>query len=107
MKHTKQEIATALEDLKRWIKPGTVIYTINLDGKGYRATHTIKVVIFNDGIPLFPQYQIGVLLDMSLNREGTGVKVGASGMDAGSHLVGRLSLVLFGQEFQLLHQNLA
>lgn len=99
-KHTKAEIAEALENARRWFPEGSTVFTIVRDVSRSGMSRNISIVTIHDDpergqYALHPNYCVSVILGLRLGRDA--VRVNGCGMDMAWALVDDLSHKLYGR----------
>lgn len=91
------EKAESLGILRKWIKPGTTVYTVlrHVSSSGMSRRISLYVLIGNE--PRYLDYHVGKVLDYKRHPRHDGLTVGGCGMDMGYHLVHSLGYALWGQ----------
>ncbi|MHB1952836.1 MAG: hypothetical protein ACYCOU_03725 [Sulfobacillus sp.] len=102
MKQTKKqsEQEQLISQLREWMPRGTTVYTILRSVSRSGMQRIISPIVFQNGEPIFPEYNIAKLLGWNLAKD-QGIKVTGAGMDMGFHLVYTLSQVLYGEAYAL------
>lgn len=98
MRVSKQEHTEALEQLRKWLKPGDTVYTILRHASSSGMSREIGLVIFRDGVDLHPNYSASRVTGYRQGKRD-GLIVGGCGMDMGFALVYDLSRRLFPEGF--------
>lgn len=90
----------AFDKLRAWIHPEDTIYTVlrHVSRSGESRDITVLIPVGNEIVNV--SYYVADLLDWSMNRERSAVKVSGCGMDMGWHLVYTLSRALFTDDEQ-------
>ena len=103
-KHTKAEIAEALENARRFFPEGSTVFTIVRDVSRSGMSRNISVVTIHDGsngtkYAMHPNYCVSVILGLQLasSWHNDAVKVKGGGMDMAWWLVDYLSHELYGR----------
>lgn len=105
MKYTKDDKAKALENLTRWMPPGTTVYTIlrHVSKSGMSRDISLLVVLPDGGagadrVFIHPNWAAACVLGSRLvSAHGNdALRIGGCGMDMGFHLVNNLSYALHG-----------
>lgn len=95
-KKQESEKQEAIARLRKWIKPGSTVYTVIRNVSRSGMSREIGVVLIDkDGSMLHPNHAVSKALGWRLGKKD-GVIVGGCGMDMGFHLVYSLGSVLFG-----------
>ncbi len=99
-KHTKAEIAEALENCRRHFPQGSTVFTIVRSVSRSGMSRDISIVTIHEGddcrkYALHPNYMVSVVLGLRLMRDA--VKVNGCGMDMAWWLVDYLSHTLYGR----------
>ncbi len=94
------ERQTAIESLRKIIKPGDTVYTILDHVSRSGMSRNIRVVVpytDDDGAVghWHPNYNVGLAIDARRAKNGDGLVMGGCGMDMGFSLVSNLSAVLY------------
>lgn len=109
-KHTKQEVAEAIEKLREWFPKGSTVFTILEHVSKSGMSRDIRVVMpcVRDDKQIdfmHPNHSIALALGWSRSkRPHEGIRIGGCGMDMGFHLVYSLSSVLYGDGYALNHR---
>lgn len=97
----REEIAEAMDSLRRWMPKGTRVYTILRHVSRSGMSRDISLVVFPEGAkyPIHPNYAVAKALGWRLvTRNGSdAIRVGGCGMDMGFHLVHSISSALYGR----------
>lgn len=100
MRYTKTEVEESLANLREWIKPGSVVYTILRHVSRSGMSRNVSVVVPFRGDFLHPNHAVAVVTGQPLVRGwNDSVKVGGCGMDMGFALVYGLSRRLFPEGY--------
>ncbi len=109
MTRKEAERQEAVEQLRKWIKPGDTVYTIIRHVSRSGMQREIGVVLLTKGddgrqVDLHPNYLVAKALG---ERQGKrdGVIMGGCGMDMGFALVHSLSYVLHGNGFECIGEG--
>ena len=110
-KAAQAEYDEALETLRKWMPPGTTVYTIldHVSSSGMsRAIRVVVPYVRDDGTVdhIHPNYAVGTVLGLRHwkrnGRTQDALVVGGCGMDMGFHLVYELSRALYRDGFPCL-----
>lgn len=102
MKYSEQEKKEALEQLRKYVKAGTTIYTILRHVSASGMMRTIDVFVLGSAYteevrPLRLTYWVAVALGYSMDKKRDGLQVGGCGMDMGYHVAYSIGSVVFGR----------
>ena len=103
MKYTKEEIAEAIESVKKWAPPGTVVYTRLNHVSRSGMSRSITPLIIRDNEPFYLAWTTAVLFGQVRDKYD-GLKIGGCGMDMGFHLVYTLSRIVYDDGNALEHR---
>ena len=95
MKARDRERESALEDLRKTLRPGETVYTVLRHVSRSGMSRVIDCYIINDNTPHWLSYRIAKALGWTFSNKPEGIKVGGCGMDMGFHIVNSLSGALF------------
>ena len=99
----------AIDQLKKWIKPGDTVYTVLRHVSRSGMTRGIDVYILQDNQPQWITAYVGKAIDqpqsMDYWRKSMGLKIGGCGMDMGFHVVYSLSYSLFKDGFECIGEK--
>ena len=98
MAATDLERLEAIEQLRKWIKPGDTVYTILRHTSRSGMSRDISVKILHDGGFLHPDYLVAKATGSTLSKK-EGIKIGGCGMDMGFAIVNELSYALYGDGY--------
>jgi hypothetical protein len=102
-KTEKQErLDHATAGLNKWLKPGDTVYTLVTHVARSGMSRSIKVFVMLDNEPVDITWHTMMLLDLKIDQNNGGVKMGGCGMDMGFALVYDLSRVLFRDKFECI-----
>ena len=98
MKYSKEDKERAMEVLRKLLKPGDTVYTVQIHVSRSGMMREISPYVIRNNAPRWIGYSVAVLLDAPMGKR-EGVVVGGCGMDMGFHLVYSLSRRLFPDGF--------
>jgi hypothetical protein len=101
MKHTEDATAQARQFLLSILKPGDTVQTILRHRSRSGMSRSISLV--KDGKDI--SYYVAQVLDMKIDQNHSGIKIGGCGMDMGFELVYTLSRVLFRDNFTCIGKD--
>jgi len=95
-KYTKAEKQAALENLRQLIQPGATVYTITRQTSASGMSRNISPIVFENGEPCFPAWNVAAVLGLTWVRGGShdAVRVKGAGEDVGLKMVKNLSAAL-------------
>ena len=93
---TEQE--TAIEELRKAMRPGTTIFTVLRHRSKSGMYRVIDVYVIKDNTPLRYSWSAAKALGMRYDKKHEGIGVSGCGMDMGYHIVNSLSYALHGTE---------
>ena len=99
-KYTKAEQAASLENLRKWIKPGSTVYTLLESRAKSGLSRWIRIVLIEgdrDGQVhmTHPNHAVAVVLGLHQDRKHEGMQIHGGGMDMGFEIVYRLGQTLW------------
>jgi hypothetical protein len=96
----------AMESFKKFMKPGTLVYTNLKHVSSSGMTRDIQVLVVTKEKRIWDiSYFVAEILGRSLNRDNGGVRVGGAGMDMGFEIVYSLGYKLFPKGFKITRKN--
>ena len=99
MRHTAEEKAQAVEQLRELLHPGDTVYTILRHVSRSGMSRVIQPVIIRDNETSDLTWLVCKLDMWPRHKRYDGLTVGGCGMDMGFHLVYELSRILFPAGF--------
>lgn len=95
----KAERAENVKLLRKWLRPGTTVYTVLRSVSRSGMTRGIDLYCVKNGEIRYLSGYAGQIL--GLRRTDNGLQVGGCGMDMGFHVVYSLSSALYPKGFKL------
>lgn len=97
------ERAEAIATLRKWLKPGSTVYTVLRHVSRSGMSRDISLVIIHKGETLHPNHIVSRAIGERLvTRNGSdALRVGGCGMDMGFHIVYALGYALWPKGFKL------
>lgn len=95
MRRSKEDVAHAMEMLKKFVKRGTKVYTVLRHVARSGMSRRIDLYVIHKGAPVYISGWAAIVLERTLSPKG-GIVEGGCGMDMGFHLVHCLSYKLHG-----------
>jgi hypothetical protein len=99
MKRKESERLEAIENLKRYVKPGDTVYTSLRHVSSSGMFRAIDVFVIQDNQPLRITWNVGKACDIPYRDKHNALGVSGCGMDMGFHVVYNLSRVMFRDGF--------
>jgi hypothetical protein len=97
----KQE---ARKQLRKWLKPGSVVYTVLRHCSASGMSRRIDLFIVRKNQPICISGYAAKVINHPLHKDG-GIVAGGCGMDMGFHLVNNLSIGLFCPPGEYTHDG--
>lgn len=94
----------ALTRLREHLTPGTTVFTILRHVSATGMSRVIELYVFKDNEPVCLTWCAARVLDCSLARNQSGLRIQGAGMDMGYHLVYELSAVVLRDGYALRHR---
>lgn len=100
-KAQKAERQEAIEQLRKWIKPGDTVYTILDHVSRSGMSRNIRVLVALAGEPgekpsfIHPNHSVALAINMPRASKGDGIKIGGCGSDMGFEIVYSLGRALY------------
>lgn len=101
---TKIERQEAIDQLKRYLKPGTTVYTILRHVASSGMTRWIDLYVFENNEPRRLTWNACLSTGYTYDRKREALKIGGCGMDMGFAVVYDLSKTVLGDATALNHR---
>ena len=95
----QEERQQAIEQLRKFLKPGDTIFTILRHTSKSGMTRDIDIYIVKDNEPVWLSGYARHVVGDGKSRDGNSIRVGGCGMDMGYHIVHNLGYALFPDGF--------
>ena len=92
----------AIEKLREYLKPGTIVTTILRHCSRSGLSRSISLAIVRDGETWDISYLAARAMDDRMDTNNGGIKIGGAGMDMGFALVYNLGRTLFPKGFDIV-----
>ena len=102
---TPPERDQAITQLRRLLRPGTIVYTVRLNSTRSGEWHVLNVIVIRCNTPRSIAGYAAETIGAKYDRKRNGVGIRGCGMDPGFDVVYALSRALFAGRFRCIGEN--